>query len=44
MYPKDTNKIIRKWKSNLKEGIQSNFFLKNKINNGWMPLSYNHIC
>ena len=34
---KDTNKIIRKWKSNLKEGIQSNFFLKNKINNGWMP-------
>ena len=34
---KDTNKIIRKWKSNLKEGIQSNFSLKNKINKGWMP-------
>ena len=28
---KDTNKIIRKWKSNLKEGIQSNFFLKIKL-------------
>ena len=33
----NTNKIIRKWKSNLKEGIQSNSILSKKINNGWMP-------
>ena len=33
----DTNKIIRKWKSNLQEGIQSNSILNKKINNGWMP-------
>ncbi len=33
----DTNKIIRKWKSNLKEGIQSNEEIQKKISNGWMP-------
>ena len=33
----NTNKIIRKWNSNLKEGIQSNSILSKKINNGWMP-------
>ena len=33
----DTNKIVRKWISNLKEGIQSNNILNKKINNGWMP-------
>ena len=33
----NTNKIIRKWKSNLKEGVQSNSILSKKINNGWMP-------
>ena len=33
----DLTKIIRKWKSNLKEGIQSNDILDKKINNGWMP-------
>ena len=33
----DTNKIIRKWESNLKEGIQANSDLIKKINNGWMP-------
>ena len=33
----NTNKIIRKWQSNLKEGIQSNYQLQEKISNGWMP-------
>ena len=33
----DTSKIIRRWKSNLKEGIQSNQELNNLINKGWMP-------
>ncbi len=33
----DTNKIIRKWVSNLNEGIQSNCVLEKLINNGWMP-------
>ena len=33
----DKNKIIRKWVSNLDEGIQSNIFLYKKIQNGWMP-------
>ena len=33
----DTNKIIRKWVSSLKEGIQSNQELNKKIENGWMP-------
>ena len=33
----DLTKIIRKWKSNLKGGIQSNDILDKKINNGWMP-------
>ena len=33
----DTNRIIRKWKNNLKEGIQSNQELNNLINKGWMP-------
>jgi len=33
----DTNKIIRKWKSNLNPGIQSNLEIEKKINNGWMP-------
>ena len=31
------NKIVRKWFSNLKEGIQLNKNLIKKINNGWMP-------
>ncbi len=31
------NKIVRKWKSDLKEGMQSNINLNNKIENGWMP-------
>jgi len=34
---KNTNKILRKWQSNLNEGIQYNDELKKKINNGWMP-------
>ena len=33
----DLTKIVRKWKSNLKVGIQSNDILDKKINNGWMP-------
>lgn len=33
----DTNKIVRKWVSNLQEGIQSNYDLNKKIENGWMP-------
>ena len=33
----DVNKIIRKWKSNLNEGIQSNNEINKKIDNGWMP-------
>ena len=33
----DTSKIIRKWRSDLKEGIQSSDNLNKKINNGWMP-------
>ena len=33
----DTNKIVRRWTSNLKEGIQSNSNLNKKIKNGWMP-------
>ena len=33
----DPNKILRKWISNLNEGIQSNTELNKKINNGWMP-------
>ena len=33
----NTNKITRKWTSNLKEGIQQNNELNKKINNGWMP-------
>jgi len=33
----DSNKILRKWTSNLKEGIQSNNELNKKIENGWMP-------
>lgn len=33
----NTQKIIRKWKSNLSPGIQSNFKIQKKINNGWMP-------
>ena len=33
----DTNKILRKWVSNLEEGIQSNYYLNKLINNGWMP-------
>tara|TARA_X000000950_G_scaffold130820_1_gene163264 strand:+ start:1946 stop:2710 length:765 start_codon:yes stop_codon:yes gene_type:complete len=38
-YTKKNNlsKIVRKWRSNLKEGIQSNNNLEKKINNGWMP-------
>ena len=31
------NKIIRKWVSDLNEGLQSNKNLNKKINNGWMP-------
>ena len=31
------NKIVRKWKSNFKEGVQSNSTLYKKISNGWMP-------
>ena len=34
---KDTKKIIRKWKSSLLPGIQSNLEIENKINKGWMP-------
>lgn len=33
----DKGKIIRKWVSNLNQGIQSNDFLNKKIQNGWMP-------
>ena len=33
----NTNKIIRRWTSNLEEGVQSNDNLNEKINNGWMP-------
>ena len=33
----DIDKIIRKWKSNLKEGVQSNKELNSLINTGWMP-------
>ena len=33
----DTSKIVRKWVSNLQEGIQSNYDLNKKIENGWMP-------
>ena len=33
----NSNKIIRKWKSDLNEGFQSNNNLNEKINNGWMP-------
>ena len=33
----DLNKIVRKWKSNLEEGVQSNDILNKKIYNGWMP-------
>tara|TARA_B100001248_G_C27398578_1_gene467785 strand:- start:6595 stop:7359 length:765 start_codon:yes stop_codon:yes gene_type:complete len=32
----DNKKIIRKWKSNLNQGIQSNDKLNKKIDNGWM--------
>ena len=31
------NKILRKWKSNLKNGIQSNELMFKKIHEGWMP-------
>ena len=34
---KNTNNIIRDWKSNFEEGVQSNDFLNKKIINGWMP-------
>ncbi len=33
----DTNRILRKWVSNLNEGIQSNNNLDKLLNNGWMP-------
>ena len=33
----NSNKIIRKWKSQLNEGFQSSNDLNEKINNGWMP-------
>jgi glycosyltransferase len=33
----DANKIVRKWFSNLPEGIQLNKDLNKKIKNGWMP-------
>ena len=33
----NTNKIIRKWKNNLKEGVQSNFEINRLIKKGWMP-------
>ena len=33
----NTSKIVRKWVSNLQEGIQSNYDLNKKIENGWMP-------
>ena len=33
----DTHKILRKWVSNLNEGIQSNNNLDKLLNNGWMP-------
>lgn len=33
----DTNEILRKWVSNLNEGIQSNNNLDKLLNNGWMP-------
>ncbi len=33
----DTDKIIRKWKNNLNEGIQSNHKINHLINKGWMP-------
>ncbi len=33
----DTTKIVRKWRSNLANGIQSNLKIEKKINNGWMP-------
>jgi len=33
----NTAKIIRRWQSNLNEGIQYNDELKKKIYNGWMP-------
>ena len=33
----DTNKIIRKWISDIPEGLQKNEEIKKKKNNGWMP-------
>ena len=33
----DVNKIIRKWKSKLKEGVQSNSEINQLITKGWMP-------
>ena len=33
----DTDKIIRKWKNNLKEGVQSKHEINHLINKGWMP-------
>ena len=33
----NTNKIFRKWQSNLEEGIQSNQKLQKRILDGWMP-------
>ncbi len=34
---KNTNSIIRDWKSNFEEGVQSNDYLNKEIINGWMP-------
>ena len=34
---KNTNNIIRDWKSYFEEGVQSNDTLNKKITNGWMP-------
>ena len=33
----DTNKIRRKWKSNLLQGVQSNSEIEKRIQEGWMP-------
>ena len=33
----DVNKVIRKWVSNLPDGLQKNEVIKKKLSNGWMP-------
>ena len=34
---KNSKKVIRRWNSNLEEGIQPNIFLNKMLSNGWMP-------